>query len=100
LLPSTWQTSNSWGKANISEWRPTGYLEVGLAADGDGPVDAYRDFLDAIGRGDDIEPVPAAKIERELGSALLGKALFDRRGGQFNPLTHGSGLARRGLVHG
>lgn len=75
------------------DWRPTGYLEVGLAADGDGPIDAYRDFLDAMGRGDDIEPVPAAQIERELGSPLLGKALFDRRGGQFNPLKLVRGLA-------
>jgi glycine/D-amino acid oxidase-like deaminating enzyme len=82
------------------DWRPTGYLEVGLTADGDGPIDAYRDFLETIGRGDDIEAVPAARIERELGSPLLGKALFDRRGGQFNPLKLVHGLAATVRVRG
>lgn len=84
------------------DWRPTGYLEVCLEAEGEGPIDAYRDFLTAIGQRDFIEPVSAADIALELKSPLLGKALFDRRGGQFNPLKLARGLrsaaAERGVI--
>jgi len=82
------------------DWRPTGYLEVGLQADGERPIDAYQDFLATIGQQDFIEPVSAADIALELKSPLLGKALFDRRGGQFNPLKLVRGLRMAAVERG
>lgn len=82
------------------DWQPTGYLEVGLRAEGGGPIDAYREFLRAVGQDQHIQAVSEAEVSRELGSPLLGNALFDRRGGQFNPLKLVHGLRRAAVSRG
>jgi glycine/D-amino acid oxidase-like deaminating enzyme len=76
------------------DYARTGYMKVGLQAEGSAPLESYADFLRAIGQQSAFEELSAATVGEELSSPHLGAALFDKRGGQFNPLKLVRGLKR------
>ena len=66
----------------------TGYFEMGLRADGNRTLDEYLAFCRKIGQDSFLEPIPEAEVARSFQSPYFGRAVFDRRGGQFNPLKY------------
>jgi glycine/D-amino acid oxidase-like deaminating enzyme len=80
------------------DYAPTGYLKATLKTGGAAQLEAYRRFLGAIGQTAFFDPVE--DLEGELSSPHLGAAIFDRRGGQFNPLKLVRGMRQAALRYG
>jgi len=74
------------------DYARTGYMKVALRAEGPAAIETYARFLRAVGQESAFETLTTAAVEEELSSPLLGPALFDPRGGQFNPLKLVRGL--------
>ena len=70
------------------DYEQTGYFEMGLRADGSETLDEYLAFCRGIGQDSFLEPISEAQVARSFQSPYFGKAVFDRRGGQFNPLKY------------
>lgn len=74
------------------DFQETGYLQVSLEVDGGKELERYRRFLEAIGQLSGMSDVPAEQMKQEFDCPYFGDALFDPRGGQFNPLKLVRGL--------
>lgn len=74
------------------DFQETGYLQTSLEVDGGRELERYRRFLDAIGQLLAMSDVSAGQMKQEFDCPYFGEALFDPRGGQFNPLKLVRGL--------
>lgn len=70
------------------DYEQTGYFEMGLRAEGSGTLDEYVAFCRKIGQDAFLEQMSEAEVARSFRSPHFGRAVFDRRGGQFNPLKY------------
>jgi glycine/D-amino acid oxidase-like deaminating enzyme len=85
------------------EARRNGTLRVAVHPHQTAKLRASGDEL--LRRGAPVELLEAAAVERATGTNRYVAALFDRRGGDLNPLSYARGLARSALragaaVHG
>jgi glycine/D-amino acid oxidase-like deaminating enzyme len=80
----------------------SGYLKAALRLEGDEQIERHLRLFERIGQASHYTYLGQHDVERELRSPHLGAALFDHRGGQFNPLKLVRGLkeaAKRRGVH-
>ncbi len=70
------------------DYEQTGYFEMGLRADDSTTLDEYLAFCREIGQESFLEQISEAQVARSFQSPHFGRAVFDRRGGQFNPLKY------------
>ncbi|MBN2975753.1 FAD-dependent oxidoreductase [Pseudomonas sp. FP597] len=78
----------------------TGYLLMGLKSEGNGKLNSYMKFSQSIFQDQFLESIPECDIANEFASAHFGSAIFDRRGGQFNPLKFIRGLKQVVMTQG
>ncbi|WP_223508349.1 MULTISPECIES: NAD(P)/FAD-dependent oxidoreductase [unclassified Pseudomonas] len=71
---------------------PSGYLLMGLKSEGNENLNSYMKFSQSIYQDQFLESISERDIAAEFTSAYFGSAIFDRRGGQFNPLKFIRGL--------
>ncbi|MDG4886840.1 FAD-dependent oxidoreductase [Mesorhizobium sp. WSM4887] len=74
------------------DYAPSGYLKTALRVEGDSELERYKSLYDQLGHGAHFTYLNQSQVDSELHSPLLGGALFDPRGGQFNPLKFVRGL--------
>jgi glycine/D-amino acid oxidase-like deaminating enzyme len=74
------------------DFQEIGYLQASLEVDGGKELERYRGFLEAIGQLSGMSDVTAEQMKHEFDGPYFGDALFDPRGGQFNPLKLVRGL--------
>lgn len=82
------------------DYDPTGYLETALRIDGDGGIERYGRFVDAIGQSAHMTHMTQAQVNEAVDSPHLGAAIHDARGGQFNPLKLVRGLRDASIARG
>lgn len=84
------------------DYSPTGYLKAGLRVERGAELERHLRLYESVGHGHHFTYLDQNTVEEELHSPLLGGALFDPRGGQFNPLKLVRGLrdsvVRRGVT--
>jgi glycine/D-amino acid oxidase-like deaminating enzyme len=78
----------------------TGYIKTALRAKGEGMLDKYMDCYERTGQSHHFTRMSEHEVQQELHSPYLGHALFDPRGGQFNPLKLIRGLKSAVVRHG
>ena len=74
------------------DFEATGYLKTSLRVEGDREVERHLKMFEQVGHGRYYSQLTQAQLESELHSPHLGAALYDPRGGQFNPLKLVRGL--------
>ncbi len=74
------------------DYAPTGTLKVGLRIEGDAAIEEYLELQEKMGHAAALSSLSQSQVEAELSSPHLGAAIFDKRGGQFNPLKLVRGL--------
>ncbi|WP_107676321.1 FAD-binding oxidoreductase [Agrobacterium sp. LAD9] len=74
------------------DYAATGTMKVALRIEGDSEIERYQKLYDKMGHGETLSYLGQSQVESELASPYLGAAVFDRRGGQFNPLKLVRGL--------
>ncbi|UVM70483.1 NAD(P)/FAD-dependent oxidoreductase [Pseudomonas alvandae] len=82
------------------DFSASGYLLMGLESEGDENLNSYMKFSQSIGQDRFLESISARDIAAEFNSAHFGSAIFDRRGGQFNPLKFIRGLKQAAMTLG
>ncbi|ATQ54564.1 hypothetical protein PYTT13_01250 [Paracoccus yeei] len=82
------------------DFRETGYLKAALRVEGDAEIERYQRIFEQVGHGGHLHYLNPSQVEEELHSPLIGGALYDPRGGQFNPLKLVRGLRAAALRRG
>jgi glycine/D-amino acid oxidase-like deaminating enzyme len=76
------------------DYRPTGALHAALRIDGDAELAKTFKLMERMGQSQYFTFVSEGQIHSELGSPYIGSALYDSRGGQFNPLKLVRGIKK------
>lgn len=82
------------------DFAATGYLKASLAVEGDREIELHHRLFDMMGQASHFTRLSAAEVAGEFRSPYLGSALFDSRGGQFNPLKLVRGVRDSALRRG
>ena len=68
------------------DYNPSGYMQMALGKVGIPYLDGFEHFIETIGQGSHFERLAAEQVSNEFDGPYFSDALYDKRGGEFNPL--------------